>query len=233
MAFPIMIVFISKIAEYLKDKSKLKSLFVIFCIFGIVSLPIGLWYQVRNRILFNQSFGYILRQASVIRESAFERTLLIPKDEFLSTYCSPLEDHNIILYIIKSSVFGEYTFDNVNIVLAHLLRFINFILIGISIFAVFFDHGMNKSRRNPIVDWIVLSVWIFHIYSYFLFCFNYPSTCSMDFRYIVPTIFCGIYYIAKLLNYLLRIKKTRFISYGIISIVIVFCVLSSIMILQI
>ena len=81
MAVPIMYTFIRKIVEtYKTEKDKLLRLFGKFLLFGVISLPLGLWHPIRNLVLFSQPIGGVLLPAEglyVGQYSVFQRFLTI------------------------------------------------------------------------------------------------------------------------------------------------------------
>ena len=92
MAVPIMYTFIRKIFEIHKtEKDKLLRLFGKILLFGVISLPLGLWHPIRNLVLFSQPIGGVLLPADglyVGQYSLFERFLTISfKEMFGYTYC--------------------------------------------------------------------------------------------------------------------------------------------------
>ena len=81
MAVPIMYTFIKRIFEVYKvEKKNLLRLLGKFLLFGVISLPLGLWQPMRNLIMFNQKIGWVLLPAEglyVGQYSIFERFLSI------------------------------------------------------------------------------------------------------------------------------------------------------------
>ena len=190
MAVPILYIFIKKFIESFKyDKDKLPSIFKKIVIFGIISLTIGLWFQVRGYILFDK--------AEVPEPSDFTKVSSYTiKDRFISLdyksllknpYCYIPGEYNIYTYLIKSSIFGEYNF-NFNGMYAIMYLLVNFILIILSTIYIF---KYIFSKKNVILN-VLLFTWLINIISFYLFNIKYPFFCSMDYRYIVPTVLTGI-----------------------------------------
>lgn len=227
MAIPIIGVFVYKIIEIIKeDKHKLKNIFGLFILFGLISLPIGLWYPIRNKILFNQPIGGVLLPSGNLYIGDYnywQRFGLAELNEFRTTFCVIPGDHNVLAYIIKTSIFGEY-FYNVGI-LADTIKGLNIVIIAISIIAMIWKI-FDKSKENKLLNMILSLTYIIHIISYIFFNIEYPYTCTMDFRYIVPTIFVGIYFIAQLLDKLSENKKFIILSEIIEYLIVIFCILS-------
>lgn len=115
IAVPIMYAFILKLYREIK-KSKNKSIIVekylkIFIIFGVISLPIGLWYNIRNYILFKQPILYVLNPNNVdlyIGNYNLLQRFLPFSNQIFEMYCDPWNDYNLPIYLIKCSLFGEF-----------------------------------------------------------------------------------------------------------------------------
>lgn len=171
----------------------------------IIALPIliiGFWYQARNALLFGQNIVYYnqMSQASplYIPKSFIKRIIILPKIELESVFCSVYSDTNIILYLLKCSVFGEFIFDSEFI--ASALLVLNVILVLCSvIYAVITVLRKNKyCRRDEIMP--ILFVWAGELLFYFWYNFIEPFGCSMDFRIIPITLLCGTVSLGMLLK---------------------------------
>lgn len=229
MAVPIMYTFIKKIIEiYRTEKDKLLKLFGKFLLFGVISLPLGLWHPIRNLMLFNQKIGWVLLPADglyVGQYSFFERFLTISfKEMFGYTYCVIPGDHNIFSYIVKTSILGEFAYNNSIGIYVALFKIINLIIISISAICIFILlKKIKKISNNSFVAKILLITFFINIVSYYHFNIKYPYICTMDFRYIVPTIFTGIVTVCMVLN---EYIKNNIIKEIIEYTITLFCVLS-------
>ena len=76
---------------------------------------------------------------------------------------------------------------------AAVLIIANFALVIISLAALVV---IIKKRSLLISSVPVISVWLLQMISFVIFNIKYPYRCSMDFRYIVPTVICGLSFIA-------------------------------------
>ncbi len=195
MAIPILYIFIKKFIDYYKsDKKVLPKLIYKILLFGIISLPIGLWYQVRCYIMFGHNnipvpgdFLYIGNY------SIYERFLSISfSSMFGSVFCVIPGDYNIFAYIVKCSIFGEYSYGNANVIHLSMLLF-NFILIILSLFFTI-KYIFNKKHKS-LIKTLLLVNWVVNLISYYVFNIKYPYLCTMDFRYIVPTVFTGVVFL--------------------------------------
>ena len=223
MAIPILYVFIKKIWENHHEKIKITDYIKKILLFGIISLPIGLWFQVRSLILFH---GYnpvldLREYLYVGNHSIFSRFFTINFSE-LFDIPRVASDYNLPSYIIKSSLFGEFQFDNIGI-LRILLTSVCLLLI--IIFIIFTIRYLFKNKKNIIIN-ILLITYITSLISMYIFNYIYPNGCSMDFRYIVITLLSSI----TLITYSLNDIKNKYIKIPIIIIISLFIMLSLIFI---
>lgn len=229
MAVPIMYTFIKKIFEIHKtEKDKLLRLFGKFLLFGVISLPLGLWHQIRNLVLFSQPIGGVLLPAEglyVGQYSVFQRFLTISfKELFGHIYCAIPGDYNIFAYIVKCSILGEFTYNNNINIYVTFFKFVNLVIILATVLCTFMLIGKYKRKdKNSFIIMILLITFFTNIISYYSFNVQYPYLCTMDFRYIVPTIFTGIVTICVVLD---EFIKNDIIKELIEYMVILFCILS-------
>lgn len=229
MAVPIIYTFIKKIVEiYKTEKNRLLGLFGKFALFGMISLPLGLWHPIRNLILFNQKIGEVLLPAKGLyigQYSVVQRFLSISFKELLGyVYCTIPGDHNVFAFIVKCSILGEFTYSNSISIYVTFFKIINLIVIFISILFTFILIVKYKVKdKNGFITTIILITFFINIISYYQFNIKYPYLCTMDFRYIVPTIFTGVITISLVLNdYIKNDTIKEVIEY----IIALFCVLS-------
>ena len=109
IALPIIYVFLFKLYKEMKkskEKNKvLKKYLNRFILFGLISLPIGLWFGMRNFILFQQKLLYVPKPGDKLFVGDYRKIqrFLPYSKEIFSLYCSPWEDYNIPIYLLKSS----------------------------------------------------------------------------------------------------------------------------------
>lgn len=178
-------VFILKLAESAKE-SKAGKLIVKFIVFGIISLPTGLWYSVRNYRKFSQPLGYVLEipsdHALYTGDHSFMQRLILPDlpNLFLKPYAEVFDDYNLWTYMVKSSLFGEFKFEVIVFVPIVLLLAAAAICIPVVTGVV---NGTLKFKENKNHFFFSAAVIIFMI-SLISFQIKYPNGCSMDFRYM-------------------------------------------------
>lgn len=157
-----------------------------FIIFGIISLPIGLWYSVRNYIKFGQPFGYVLQIPNTSdlytgEYSLIARVLSVSLKNIVSTpYTHVLDDYNAPVYFLKSSLFGEFVFQ-IPGVFPCLLLYAEAVIVMVTLGAVIWQY-----KRNRMDCWgnLLLVMTVIFYLSVNLFYIRYPFGCSMDYRYM-------------------------------------------------
>lgn len=229
MAVPIMYTFIKKIIEiHRTENNKILLLFGKFMLFGIISLPLGLWHPIRNLILFNQPLGGVLLPGDglyVGQYSTVQRFLSISfKELFGQVYCVIPDNHNVFAYIVKCSILGEFTYNNNINIYVTFLKFVNLLIILAIVLCTFILIGKYKRKdKNSFIIMILLITFFTNMISYYNFNVQYPYICTMDFRYIVPTIFTGIVTVCMVLN---EYIKNNIIKEIIEYTITLFCILS-------
>ena len=172
-----------------------------FAAFGAVCVPLGLWYSVRNFLRFGQPFGYVpmLPEDSfqyVGNYSVFQRLFSLPFDQFTgSPYVSVADDHNIPMYVVKNSLFGEASYQSLA-PFAWVLVYANLamLLLIAAAFVYCLVKGFGRGPRLPLA--LLVGNVLLQAASYLNFCFQMPHACTMDVRYMASAILCGGFFLA-------------------------------------
>lgn len=232
VSLPIIYIFIlqfyRKINKEENKKNTILRYIFMYCIFGLISLSIGLWYPIRNYILFNQPILYILdinmQELYVGNYSLISRFNII-SEELFYMYANPWSHHNIPSFLLKSSLFGEWIW-NTSYIYMYIYSFAiyaNIILIIFSIYSMI-KILFSKSKKNIVYNRLLIILYVFNIISFLTMNIKLPYGCSMDFRYIVPSIFIGIYFITMHLdtikNKIGKQMQTNFIIESIIVLIV-------------
>ena len=190
---------------FLRNRQDRKSLFGQFALFGLICTPLGLWWQVRNHLAFGVPLNYIPRLPETNSQycgnlSAAQRLFDFGGDQLrfvytaLTMYGAPYNEYNPTLGLFKTALFDE----GVNGVRASVFPIISVTgpilfwigtALGMLCFAAFAivmlrrDTGLDGVRR-AFFSIFALTILL----SYYLFCFAYPFTCTMNIRYSAPLI---------------------------------------------
>ena len=230
IAFFTAAVFLIVLIRHMKNRQA-TALFPQFGAFALVCFPLGLWYYIRNLLLFGQPIGYV---AQIGNDSALyigdqpivARFLSIDlPGMFKNVFCDPWQDVNLWEYTIKCALFGEFTFSEAHRVSAVILIASSFVLILLSLYAmirfIFFDR---KENRLAVLS--LGALWLLLMLSFIYFNIKYPFGCTMDFRYIVPTVLTGSVFLGLLFKRLSESRQSIFFTAGFLIILTVFCTAS-------
>lgn len=166
-----------------------------YALFLVIAFPLGLWYPIRNLVKFGQPLTYVPKlsvegKLYTGNVSLMKRLFLIPVSNLFRTpFGDTYEDYNLPLFMVKSSLFGEWELLrdlpklHLYIMIACVVLLSVFFLI--SLFWVF-KKGNFATRFCTIITLsLLLSAALFYI--------KYPFGCSMDFRYyLILAPLCGM-----------------------------------------
>ena len=203
VAIPILYLLIKRIViDYKKSENKktvIKKYFGQTVLLGMIALPIGLWYPIRNYIKFHQSFFYVLNPTDVLTmdnvgdKSVWQRFGLDFSQNAI--YFRGRTSYNLPLGVIQTSIMGElggvYYPEIVTMVL-----FMNMIAIAYSIYC-FIKHMIAKalSRKHRTVKIALASFLIMNCISFVMVNIKLPYPCTMHFRYLLPSVFIAALFI--------------------------------------
>lgn len=183
------VVFVIRLVKTVKtDAKQWKMLMLRYIVFGLISLPLGLWYSVRNYRMFGQPLGYVLdiggsrSKLYTGDRSIAARIFTFSIDNIMKgPYADVFNDYNAPAYYLKSSLFGEYRYE-VPAIIPAILLFAALFITFIAVVAVIYQliHLKNKSIVYYAVP--VVSVLMYASVTYFYM--KYPYGCSMDYRYM-------------------------------------------------
>jgi 4-amino-4-deoxy-L-arabinose transferase-like glycosyltransferase len=222
-------VFLLVLVQKLREKQA-KMLIGQFAAFAGVCVPLGLWYPVRNLILFDQPLSYITGVSSALYIGDVplaQRFLSFPLDQLINPlYCHAYDDYNVWLYTVKCSMFGEFSFEGLD-TFAAILIITNLVLIVVSLAAMVYVLIRGK-ETDKFARFGLLWIWLTQMGSFILFNLKYPMGCTMDFRYIIPTAIIGAIFTGIALD---RVKGkpgvlSRPVYYVGLAAVVLFCAAS-------
>ncbi len=194
IAIAIGIVFLVKI---MTNKNYLYNHLIHFIVFALIALPIGLWFPIKNLVLYDVPLTYVQsvdesNSANISRHSTFTRFF-----KFNSSHLDTINvdmsrenaDYNIYLTTLKSFIIDEHIDYQDNKILAIVVPAIFCTSIAISvIYLLSLIYILaNKEEFNKLINFILL-IGILQILSYIKFCFDFPFAFTMNFRYIVPSL---------------------------------------------
>ncbi|MCL2082618.1 MAG: glycosyltransferase family 39 protein [Oscillospiraceae bacterium] len=181
----------------LPSKSNFITLGSKFALFGLISLPIGLWHPIRRLYLFDLPLGYVPEWGGdqhVLDASLFSRFIAFPIPR-LFTEIYPGENLegaavNLPTSTLRTSLFGEWAFNTLPEILMHFMAIAQLIIVCLSllamVYAVFKIPSPNRVSRLALA-----ALWFVQIAFYVYFYVEFPAHCTMNFRYIAPTLISG------------------------------------------
>jgi len=239
VAFPIAAVFLMKLVS---EKKKSYEYIGQYCVFGLLCIPLGMWFYVRNFIKYKVSFTYVPRLSDTSDQyigdrSVYERLFDLSYHPFDNVFLNRVSTHsdyfeyNPFVSIIKTSMFGEYRYNKVPMFFCKTLLILNVLMIAFSI-AAFVYCLIKKSKYLDNTTKLLFGGYqILMFVNFITFCFDYPHNCSMDFRYIVPTMIIGAMFIGMFVNKLredIDKKSTArsIVTYASVGLTSLFCLFS-------
>lgn len=173
------------IKKVIDNKAEIGKYIAKFLLFGAISFPLGLWFNIRNLIKLGQPLGYVLPQALEGdlykgRLSLFER-FISPHISalFESPYANPFKEYSLPLYLVKSELFGEFTFE-LPVWISYVLVALNLLFSAYIVYVVSKKwYGKNGTQKERYLYLIYGGMILFAVLSYL----KYPHGCTMDYRY--------------------------------------------------
>lgn len=201
----ILAIFTGMIMLYVLYKSwkekQWKEIFLQLLIFAAICFPLALWYPIRNYLLFGQALMYVHPISDMNLYcgdyGVVERFLTLTPTALLGRlYNQPFEDYNVPVYLLKSALFGEFSFD-INKFIPSALVIFNAILAIVAFLAMVYKIFFSKERSKYKL-WLGMAfLWSVLVGFYLIFNIKEPFGCTMDFRYIVPTVVVGAVFLGQ------------------------------------
>lgn len=173
-----------------EGRDNIKKYILEFFLFGIVVFPIGLWWPIRNKILWDMPFNYIPEVGEQLTHSSlFSRLFDI---RLSSPYASLInngaeyDEYNVFLALIKTSLFGEADFSMVSrwITPFAWLLFVSFIVIALLEIIALVKVCISRKDGLEIQYKILFGVTCISILAgYLSFALSYNNFSAQDFRY--------------------------------------------------
>ena len=227
IAIPIAIIFLVKL---LKEKENIKKYIIYYLIFGIIALPIGLWFPIRNLIKYEIPVTYVQEVGEGEKHDAYlgnysiiQRFFGVSKNN-LETMNFSFEkgraDYNIFLSTLKSFIVDEQIDYSENLILKISIYSLFFISLGIFILFVI---SLIKIDKKDIWNIFFSLLFGIELIFYIKFCIDYPYSFSMNFRYIIPMFISMVSIIGKYVQSnkkMLKICENLIFIFGLFSLIL-------------
>lgn len=186
------------LVRLLQSKGQWRRLFIQFAVFGLVCIPLGLWWNIYYLLKFNVPLFYVPNQGVdsfqyIGHYPAWQRLFDFNPMQFKMLYHdwgNVYYEYNIPVAIFKTSVFGEfnYAYNPYLKFPSVVLFYSNIALIAASLLAML--HGFFAGKNFSIKAFLLIFYFCV-MASYVNFCFAFPHSCTMNYRYILPSFIIG------------------------------------------
>lgn len=171
-----------------------------YAVFGVICIPLALWYQIRNNIRFGTSIDYVptVGGSQALSDDIIGRLLDLSPKQFSSPFESWIREgasyneYNPNVAVLKNSLFGEeiraVNFPNGTVFIPTILFWLGIIL---AVSAVVMSVVFLRKKYNEIPGYtkaFLGGYWLFSMFYFYLFCWEYPAVCTQNFRYLTPMI---------------------------------------------
>ncbi len=228
------------ILKLYSDRENIKKYVVQMIAFAVVVCPLGLWWTVRNKILFNMPLNYIPPVGEQLEHTGIVSRLLDIRINgiypSMKAYGDTYDEYNVPVAMIKTSLFGEYNFSMEwnAITPAAAILLVTGILLAVAAFAAMLYMLLSK-KSSLAKEWkLFLGVLYVSVLGFYCsFAFGYSNFSAQDFRYaalsiVVEAIFLGMFVDSLDINN----RKQRVLQNTIIGVTAIFAVNSSIVYLM-
>ena len=189
---PALVAFIYTIIKAHIDKDEVKHHYIQGTIIAAIAAPIGLWFQIYAKVRFNQPFGFVFSNLTselyVGNYNFFQRFINIFDFQDMSTaiWGNTFVNYNLPNFLIKSAIFGEYSFLCADhfAVLALIFNYL-FVYTSLVLMIIYIIESKGENFKIKVIAGsLILSQLVAQLY----FNIKMPYGCTMDFRYIEPII---------------------------------------------
>ncbi|MBQ2945458.1 MAG: hypothetical protein IJD95_02690 [Clostridia bacterium] len=193
------IVFLTVLIKYVREKKSVGGLIAQFAIFGVICIPLGLSYTLRNYILFEQPLGYVAYMGKdnwqYIDKPLISRLFGYWAPDLDSPF-SDLYRHNILSTCFKTSLFGEWggafsgfssRFGAAFTELAGwVVTFFAAVFTAVSAFLS--GKYLFGGKQDGVFSFLLVGNFVLQFGFFIYFNAGYPFGCTADFRYLAPTL---------------------------------------------
>ena len=188
-----------------KNRQKVISYILELIPFALIVFPLGLWWSVRNKILFDMPPGYIPEVGEHVERYGFVPTILDIRTASPFLYMKAngfaYDEYNLLLAALKSALFGEGDFAALPPVVTALgwillaAGVINAVVCIVSLVATCADKEAGPDDGLKI---LLCATVVTFIAAFAAFALKGANLSAMDFRYASPvvvpfSIFTGLY----------------------------------------
>lgn len=207
-AFSIALIFAIVLVDVIKSKNlvPIRKTILQYVVFGVICIPIGLSYIVRNLVLFGEKPGIpspaLIPNESVMYTGEFSVWSIIGIPTIADLHVGfpfhPLSAkaiHNTWVILFQTGLFAEAYPANIgDFLLAFAqIAYVASIILAVITTVVFIGCYAVKALKGAgegtaLRDLFLWSTYVFMLLSFCLYVLKYPYTCSSDFRYMTASL---------------------------------------------
>ncbi len=208
----IAVIFLCGMYKYRSDIINILGRLVIF---AFVCFPLGLWWSIKCFVQYRMPFGYV---PDLGGSKSFQYVGNIPTAKRLFDFSlfqfenvfeqwggsasNSYYEYNPTIAFLKNSLFGEHMsskpFSGIKYAAPQTLFYVALLLAVISFVSLIAVQFIKGKNRMPHLALLVAHAT--YMISYYRFCFSFPYTCTMNFRYIIPTMVIGAVFMGIMLQ---------------------------------
>ncbi|MCR4685588.1 MAG: hypothetical protein K5649_08985 [Lachnospiraceae bacterium] len=183
------------ILKLIKGKDERLKYMLQYVVFGVICVPIGLFWSVRNLMLYNMPVNYIPPVGQQFPENTvFYRLFDFHMESVFPAMCElgdTYYEHNLFLSMLKSPLFGEYNYANYSGAFTPfcVMLFITGALLALlALVATILLVASKRSKLATEWRWFFGVLYVTLLASYCSFALKYFNFSAQDFRYAALTI---------------------------------------------
>ena len=230
VAIPVAFLFLCKLITALKKKAEVKTgeLIKQFVLFGFLVFPLGMWFPLKNFILYGTPFTYVFPIDSTAHQdlwmfSTWQRVFAPSAESLKNPFMTmnstqPAADYNALLALLKTSLFDERTFDNEYLINTGRVLLVLAAAVALTcVFcAVFIIIRLIRQKRMTVPFASVLVLCVTMCASYMNYCLGYQITSTESFRFVIPVLVPACLFFGMTLKELWKKIPVRIIVTGVI-----------------
>ena len=219
-----------KINLWDRIKFFLKNYLVKMIVFAVVVFPVGLYWSIRNKILWDMPVNYIPPVGENFPENITLSSRIFDigtKSAYTSLVSrgDSFDEYNVPLLILKTSLFSESSFADVSRWMKP-VTWVMFILAAvlsiIALVATLYMTFSKKSWLNAKNRILLFGTWGIYLFAYLGFAITHRNFSAGDFRYaaiciVIEGIFTGLY---------VDTIKNKKVKYAITAVAVMFAICS-------
>ena len=236
LAIPVAFVFIYVfVRQWKEEKAFPAKIFIQYLIFAVICIPIGLSWALRCFIRFNMPLNYVnhlpVDSWQYVGDYSYMERFFLPNPV---TLLSNLKNgsiglgENMWVQLFRTAALGECDLSEFPLVSKIIMMLMILAAFIIALWAfIDFVKVFILGRKSPITIFLIITYAVLVVF-FINFCINYPHQCTMNFRYIVPTVLIpalamGINADSSNSKAVNTIRSAALIGYSIISFLTILC----------